>query len=219
MSFPRVWQEHTEMKLTAMIVVAAIIAVTSRGAKAKTVTGRSVTVYCRDNNSTPERFEGSAMMLASEIFLNIGVRLHWRLGEPSRREAGSIQIEVVTGTPETFMPGALAYALPYEGVHIRIFWDRISSYSNPGDVLAHVMAHEITHILQGEARHSAKGIMKAKWSPEDLNAMAIRPLSFSDEDVSLIYRGMDRREGQALADSIARPARAATTSTAAIAVK
>jgi len=63
------------------------------------------------------------------------------------------------------------------------------------------MVHEITHILQGEARHSAEGIMKARWTPDDLAAMGVKPLTFTAEDVDLIYQGMDYREAHAKADS------------------
>ena len=55
-------------------------------------------------------------------------------------------------------------------------------------VLARVMVHEITHILQGMSNHSDKGIMKAHW-----NAVEARSLGFTADDVELIYNGMDAR--------------------------
>ena len=38
----------------------------------------------------------------------------------------AIVVTLLTSTPKTFHPGALAYALPYEGVHIQVFYDRIA---------------------------------------------------------------------------------------------
>ncbi len=65
------------------------------------------------------------------------------------------------------------------------------------------MVHEITHILQRIDRHSAEGIMNARWTRQERSALERRPLQFTDEDVRLIYRGMDARDarlvGQALA--------------------
>ena len=58
-------------------------------------------------------------------------------------------------------------------------------------MLAHVLAHEITHILQGIKRHSKTGVMKAKWSYEDIRKMTWKPLPFAEEDIRLIHLGME----------------------------
>ena len=57
-------------------------------------------------------------------------------------------------------------------------------------LLAHVLVHEITHILQGITRHSETGIMKAHWTPEDYEEMQLRPLSFTRKDIELIQIGL-----------------------------
>jgi hypothetical protein len=189
------------MKLATMITIAAAMAVAGNvnasakeKSKDETSTGRQVTVYRTAHSAVPYRIEGAAMDQASEMFADIGVSLVWRFGSPSRPEARSIAIEIVTGPPAKFMPGTLAYAFPYEGLHIRVFWDRIRGYATPREVLAHVMVHEITHILEGEPRHSAEGIMKAHWTAADVSAMARKPLGFAPEDIKLIFEGLDRRE-------------------------
>jgi hypothetical protein len=91
------------------------------------------------------------------------------------------------------MPGALAYALPYEGTHITVFYDRIAKGAYPSTVLAHVMVHEITHLLQGIGRHSETGVMKARWTVRDMIGMGMTPLPFTREDVDLIYLGLGKR--------------------------
>jgi hypothetical protein len=58
----------------------------------------------------------------------------------------------------TLISRALGVALPLEGSHARVFYDRVLRAS-PDDayqdaLLAHVMAHEIAHVLQGLIRHS-----------------------------------------------------------------
>jgi hypothetical protein len=57
-------------------------------------------------------------------------------------------------------------------------------------LLAHVMAHEITHLLEGFAGHSETGVMKARWDAGDLRRMAVKPLLFDVEDVYLIQDGL-----------------------------
>jgi|SRR5271157_1457300 len=52
----------------------------------------------------------------------------------------------------------------------------------PGNVLA----HELTHALEGVARHSSEGLMKAKWSPGDYAGMVYGPLAFAAEDLDLL---------------------------------
>jgi hypothetical protein len=116
-----------------------------------------------------------AERIASRIFERIGVTLNW-LKNPRACPAHALILSVTDETPPNLLPGALAYAQPYEGVHIRVFADRVmaaSDYPQPklcGRVLGHVFAHEIAHMLQGVSRHSAEGVMKAngpctKWPP------------------------------------------------------
>jgi hypothetical protein len=97
----------------------------------------------------------------------------------------------VTRTPGSFMPGSLAYVVPNAGSHITVFLDRIEEMRAPSNVLAHVMVHEITHLLQGVGRHSASGVMKEVWSARDFGWMRIKPLSFTPVDVELIYASLE----------------------------
>jgi hypothetical protein len=188
MSFTRT--EVSEMRLRAVAAIAVVIGTSAQAAREP---DQHVTVYLRDNPSVPDPVKSIAKVLASEMFAGIGVRIDWHSGQPSASSPhGAIAIELVTETPGTFLPGAFAYALPYEGVHIQVFYDRIKHKPAPAEVLAHVMVHEITHILQGISRHSDSGVMKANWSGEDFQQMRYKPLSFTEEDVVLTHRGLAR---------------------------
>jgi hypothetical protein len=141
-----------------------------------------------------------ARWVASRMFAAIGVTIDWRRGFsgcPSR----AIMINLTDNTPTSLLPGALAYALPYEGTHIRVFSDRITQNYNKALVprlMGHVLAHEITHILEGVSRHSAYGVMKARWVSWDYSRMQVKSLEFTDEDIDLIYRGLAVREARAI---------------------
>jgi hypothetical protein len=138
-----------------------------------------------------------AQVLAVRMFAAIGIALEWAKGKPTGESAQPpIIIEVRTGAPENFKPGSLAYALPYEGSHITVLVDRIENMGAPSNVLAHVMVHEITHILQGLSRHSATGVMKERWTAWDLSGMRWRPLPFTPSDIELIYSGLTQRAAQ-----------------------
>lgn len=129
-----------------------------------------------------------AQMIAGRIFARIGARIQWRCSGGSDQ---FIMIATSTNTPDGAHPGALAYAQPFTG-GILVFYDRVHNYA-PGmraPLLAHVFAHEITHILQGLARHSETGIMRAHWDKGDFRKMESMGLAFTPYDVLLINQGM-----------------------------
>jgi hypothetical protein len=134
--------------------------------------------------------------MASKMFAAIGVKLNWR-AQHSCPAGGAIQIGISVKTSANEFPGALAHALPYEGVHIVVFYDRINhSFSGEpatGILLAHVLVHEITHVLEGVDRHSDTGVMKAHWIPADYGQMLAKLLPFTDWDIQLIHAGIQSR--------------------------
>jgi hypothetical protein len=143
-----------------------------------------------------------ARVIVAEMYSEIGVTIDWRSQGRSCPAQGAVMIELTDGTPATLAPGALAYALPYDRVHIRVFLDRVTEAVGPEKLphlLAHVLAHEIGHVLQGIERHSETGVMMAKWTSEDYKQMVVRPLAFTEEDVILIHNGMEGRAVQLLA--------------------
>jgi hypothetical protein len=54
------------------------------------------------------------------------------------------------------------------------------------NLYGYVLAHEIGHVLQGQARHSGEGIMKGHWDGGDYDLMGVYKLRFSSEDTTLI---------------------------------
>jgi len=160
------------------------------------------------NSDSYEFKTGSMVVLAraqditSRMFKSAGVAVEWHPAgfgacrRPQQNQA--VILDFATNTPASQYPGALAYALPYEGVHIVLMLDRIqkkvADSAQVSPLLAHVMTHEITHILQGIARHSETGVLKARWDSQDFLQMAYdKPLPFTPEDIALIRRGLHLR--------------------------
>jgi hypothetical protein len=179
------------MKITAMVAVAMTVAMSARADE--------VTVYVQGFSVVPAPVLNRAQVLANEIFAGVGVKIDWRRGQPTRSQSRSekpIVVDMITDTPGELKPGALAFARPYEGVHIDVFYDRVRAATEPEltpNVLAHVLVHEITHILQGTCRHSDTGVMKARWTHTDYMEMGQKPLSFTEEDMQLIRGGLVAR--------------------------
>ena len=141
---------------------------------------------------------GAAETLTNRMFASIRLKLQWDGPPVCPAAAGDpIFLIIQTRTPEAHFPGALGVALPLEGSHAWVFYDRVRR-STPGDdhlpaLLAHVMAHEIAHVLQGVIRHSDSGILKAQWSATDCARMTFFPLIFTAYDATLIHLGIEER--------------------------
>jgi hypothetical protein len=83
-----------------------------------------------------------------------------------------------------------------------VFYDRVEPlvrghHAPEAAVLGYVLSHEIAHVLQGVARHSETGIMRARWSDNDFKLMGIRALIFTAEDIQLIQHHLALREASA----------------------
>jgi hypothetical protein len=176
------------MKIT---VLAALVMVAGAGAGANAA--ETVQICSEISPGATSYFR--SRNIATQMFAGIGVGIEWR--NESSCPAGAIRVSFSTRTPAELLPGALAYALPYEGTHIVIFYDRVHAAVVDPDrataLMAHVMAHEITHVLEGVSRHSAEGVLKAHWTTTDFSRMSWKPLKFADEDIVLIHLGLGKR--------------------------
>jgi len=178
------------MTITRMALMAWMAGTAALAGEAQ----QKVTVYLRERAAVHPEVRIPAEWLATKMFAKIGISLEWDRGERAGESSQPyVFIELVTGTAESRMPGALAYALPYEGTHITVFFDRVERMRDPSTVLAHVIVHEITHLLQGVSRHSDAGVMKAHWTGGDFGGMRVAPLPFTQWDVDLIYAGLSAR--------------------------
>jgi hypothetical protein len=179
------------MKAMAIVAMAMIAGITARAA-------RNVTVYLNNDLNTGG-VTYQAQEKAAKAFAEVGVRIEWHTGRPPATQPEReppIVVRLAKDTPADYLPGALAFAKVYEG-HITVFWDRIESQCRlapPVVVLAHVLVHEITHVLQGVSRHSEVGVMKSRWTAKDQRAMASKPLPFTPLDVELIRHALESRK-------------------------
>lgn len=149
---------------------------------------------------------GNAELMASSMFAAAGVAVAWHdTIRPCRDKESAIVIDLAQMAPRDASPTALAAANVGDDVHITVFLERVAT-TNPAihtQVLAHVLVHEITHIVQGVARHSETGVMKARWTSVDYSEMRLRPLRFAPEDIELIRQGMAMRAARRLQSSAA----------------
>jgi hypothetical protein len=188
--------------IVTAIVVSTLLAGTSASA-AVPVSGDNKAVLstvkvCVEAGPAQPFIVTQAESRAGQMFSDIGVKIEWRRGrrDCQARPEETIYIRLSVDSPATLAPGVLAYAMPYEGTHIEVFFDRILKMVEQRRLtalLAHVLAHEVAHILEGVNRHSDDGLMKSNWSEADYMQMSWKPLPFAPVDVLLIQLGLETR--------------------------
>jgi hypothetical protein len=184
--------EAKEMK-RAWMAVAVAAGIRLHAGEAKPAADFTVSIYMDYEGGGDLRSANLSKAIASRMLRKIGVTLVWV--DSKSCPPDGIHVTLTGQTPATLQPGALAYALPYEGTHIRVFRDRIEA-NQPALVphlLAYVLVHEIIHILEGCTRHSDRGVMKAHWSGADFAQMLWGELPIAQEDIDLVHAGIGKR--------------------------
>ncbi len=165
-------------------------------------------VFVEGSNLVTTSVLRQAEATGSRMFAGIGVNVLWT----ERRPVGSGEPAVGACTPQRPMEigvrialqktsgashEAFASANPYASNDMRItlFYGELHEALRPqshleATVMAHVLVHELTHVLQRVARHSKTGVMQAHWTPRDYTAMQRSPLEFTEEDIDLIHLGL-----------------------------
>jgi hypothetical protein len=163
-----------------------------------------VDVYVSTETGMATKFVFDPGPVVAAMFREIGVEI--RLSARGSALPGDSCGDPITAAIEEsngYSGGAqaLAYATPLKesGTCIHLFIDRIARQDREprfaSALLAHVMAHEITHVLEESGRHSESGVMKACWSQHDYREMRRHPLHFAPEDAARIQLGVTRRYG------------------------
>ena len=206
----------TQLFLTGLLMVLKISASNPNGGQGlkAAISGRAaghckpgslpiVTIYFHEKVNVDLRMRARSIFIATRAVRSIGVDLDWRVGTvpPERESFGCGLAEIIelqvdpTAVPDV-SPDALACATPMRtsGTRIHVFHDRVTEMSAlVPNLLGYVLAHEIGHVLQGVARHSDEGILKAKWDNRDYGLMAALALSFSHEDAERIGNHFNRQ--------------------------
>jgi hypothetical protein len=193
------------IRLAMVILLAAM-----DGASMYAAEKARVDVYISDRDDSAQLL-GPGKVLASGIFDQIGVRLVWHNGELPASSASQpvFSIRTLEHPLESATSTALASAriVGASGTEITIYKDRLQRFlsdnaSLGGVAAGYVLAHELAHVMQGAARHSESGILKANWSRQDFQAMVFHKLAFTQLDVELIHRGLAVQQASRRAEPV-----------------
>jgi hypothetical protein len=181
----------------------ALAIMMTAGASAATDPSTEVHIYVRGAQHVDLLVTLGAQRQASEMFRSAGIQIVWKFGQPDQETCCKPEVVLEYGTDANRAPGVMGYAFPNGNGSggIKILYRRIvAKRRRPEKVLAHVIVHEVSHMLQGVARHSDSGIMKAWWSREDYEQIERAPLAFTAVDIQLIQAGVAKRIAKAAAD-------------------
>jgi hypothetical protein len=193
------------MKLTTVAAVAMAAAMAAQAGSRKPQADALVTVFTYDRAGVPRIVMGRAKAVAAMAFAAAGIEVRWvegkRLGEPRVVAAGEALRVVFDGqAPADFRPHAMAFTNIGGGAdaNVHVFYNRVAdaedmraqrstgTHTRLPEFLGNVLAHELTHALEGVKRHSSEGLMKAEWNAGDLADMVYGPLPLAAEDRDLL---------------------------------
>ncbi len=170
--------------------------------------GRAVVVLVDDRARVQPHVLDLAEKQAARIYQHAGARMVWRSAREPGVNAGLtvrliIQAEFrgASGAGAPFLMGAAPDTAVECGGAAYVFFDKIMAFSNimlrdPALVLGTVAAHEVGHALLRRQGHSAEGLMRASWKPDDWERAASGFLLFSQpERMAVRKRISDCREG------------------------
>lgn len=170
-----------------------------------------VHLYC-DVAVPAERLQ-RARLEADRILRSTGVRLEWSSCDPLEQRGGEngkpsphilrLRLYPATaaasfGVADDTFGFALSEPAPGFGVFAGIFHQRVEEAARRGGVaaetlLAHVIAHEIGHLLLGGGGHAADGIMRFPWGGRELRRMARGALRFHPRQAKVIDENVRAR--------------------------
>ena len=182
--------------------IAALIQLAAVSAWAEAGQQPSVEIYVYNQAGVSAGVLSQAEKESTRIFRIAGLQTKWV--ECSTAEvvgtecngllqAGDVVLQIVHETRKLKgdVFGAAFLGQDGTGQYTNVFYDRVNELNRdrkvpPAEVLAHVMAHEIGHLLLGLNSHSMSGIMRGYWDSEELKAIERGRLLFSAEQSKLM---------------------------------
>jgi hypothetical protein len=156
----------------------------------------TITVSVFADTKVPAALLESAKAEATKTFARLGIELIWRATAPARDV--HLTIRVIDGTIKGASKSAMGIAVPNPngpGSFLFAFLGRVEAFAahhgRPvAQILGHVIAHEMGHLLLQTVSHSESGIMAAHWNRLQIEQLERGWLTFTEEEVGDIRRSV-----------------------------
>jgi hypothetical protein len=189
---------HLQSSVAVWIAAAALLTTSSDSPAAERLVIRTY-----DNVGVTAGEMMQAREVAGVILGDAGRQAVWRdcsVGCADELGPREVVVRIVAAPPGIVAESLGSAIVDLEqrtGVLATVYADRISVVAsrnrvNAGTLLGRAVAHEIGHLLLGTARHSARGLMRARWSDGEVQRGLGADWTFDPGDVVGIGRGLDR---------------------------
>jgi hypothetical protein len=180
----------------ALAVVIAGVAF-ERSATAEPRHLKTIAIVVVNEAAVREDLLKHAQRQATRIYEPLDVALKWTDSMIAEPTALRLTIKIVPYSK--LGHGEDAMGLAIKGGNLAyVFYGRVSDFAEQhqletATVLAHVIAHEMGHLLLPNRPHSSSGIMRASWHRAHQLAIMRSPrgLSFTSAEVELIRQSID----------------------------
>jgi hypothetical protein len=153
-----------------------------------------VYVHIMNRAGVPAETLGRAQDDAAHVFHLSGIALVWVDAESCLASCLTVRIvkdpvSIKSRNPHTL--GVAPSTKEARGINVFIFYPRIRAYSadlgmQASQLLGHVMAHEMGHLLLPHGAHSVAGLMRPEWDRAQVRNAATGLLTFTSDQASLI---------------------------------
>ncbi len=166
-------------------------------ALAQTPAGFAVQVFLQDHGRVPADVLEQAKHAATRVFALSNIDLQW-LGHGPYQPCSltvTIAAKPIGATNRSrFVVGLAPETREARGILAFAFYDRIQLYSaelglDASQMLGHVMAHELGHLLLPHGAHSLTGVMRGAWDDAQANQATMGLLTFTPAQAALIREG------------------------------
>ena len=163
-------------------------------AAAQTPAGFAVQVFLQDHGRVPADVLEQAKRAATRVFALSNIDVQW-IGDGPYQPC-SLTVRIVAQTTHAtrgsrFVMGMAPETRETRAIIAFAFYDRIQLYSaalglDASQMLGHVMAHELGHLLLPHGAHSTTGVMRGAWDDDQANQATMGLLTFSPAEAALI---------------------------------
>ena len=177
-----------------------------------------VTLSVYNDSEVPGGVLTAAREHAVRILGRAGVDLIWRDCAGERREACG-QVDGVASFSLRIVPKALklkseVFGIAFlgedgRGAQADVFLDRIREFASRNrvgvdEILGHVVAHELGHLLLGSNAHATMGIMRSRWEEEEVKRVSRGTLYFDKLETEKMHRRLDATDESDVARAAVR---------------
>jgi hypothetical protein len=192
---------------TVSLGVALVVGLGQGRSLAAGEAGASVVVLVDDRAKVPPHVLDLTEQQAARIYKQTGVRIVWRSapepvateGPVESHDAFTVRLVIqakfrgAPGAGSPFLMGAAPDTAVDCGGVAYLFFDQVVAFSNimlldPALVLGTVAAHEVGHLLLRRQGHSAEGLMRASWTPDDWERAGAGHLLFSPSERAAVRK-------------------------------